>query len=624
MVVETSGLDALYHVTSPFKAAKIIKENRLRLSLSETNASEKALGVKKTFYSSLARTPASGYIADRSSGLRDINEFVMFVFSRESLNKINNAVIKPVSYFTAGEDGRIYGSAREAEERFFYTKPNLQNINKHILEVRIFMPKDLTNFYRGLLDTLLIAKKKGIKVLITDNRTDFIAGRENPDVRKESIQRLIKLKDERHSEWNINHKSVKKKFIALGKKVSTSEIEELEAYVYGKSYTDLPEKARSQLYYINRGYGDSGFEKTYSSFIHNLRGARETEQNRFYNLLKVMKVKTVSDFMLKLENKWMTLYKDYNKKMEESYKEVASLCEDENIELALVKLDIPKVSVKEPWRARLQQWAKSKGFKAIGNGAYGKVFYSEKNPDIVIKVFSDKSYKFWYKIVKENGFDNPYYPKFKGSPVKIGDGLWAVRMEKLSPLESRDGFLISQISMYTTYLAKTSYGIEYLRSHLSSKDYKLIDSIKKEAITENLEELINTLLFALSKGENSLKYLLDLHQGNFMRRGKQLVLVDPLQPISDRYRKSFSLPQPSTIEDASLMKPKYDIFDILDKQKEKENNKSETAFFNTDKIDKRLALESKSMEVIIGPKDGRNFSVMYSEDARMFFPKKKG
>lgn len=306
---------------------------------------------------------------------------------------------------------------------------------------------------------------------------------------------------------------------------------------------------------------------------------------------------------------------------EDSYKSnTKEAASTETEEEALSKANLPALTNKK-WRADLTKWAKSKGFKAIGKGTYGKVFYSVAKPDIVIKVFSDLSYRFWYKVAVANK-GNSAVPKFIGAPVKIANGLWAVRMEKLEPLTSTQKVATWMIETFTKFHAKENYGIP-TASNFKKVTHAYVDDIRKTVITDDMETVIMNLLFALSKGENSLKYMLDLHEGNFMRRGDTIVMVDPLQLVNENLRSLFRIDKPSTTEDA--MASNYSHIDVLSfVPPEKIEQKVEVA--ETSEVAESVNNRKTFMtmpgvkQVLIGPKDGPLIPVMYSAEARMFFP----
>jgi hypothetical protein len=94
--------------------------------------------IKKLFYLSFARTPASGYIADRASGLTSVKEPVMFVVNGKQLKNINrNSTFVPQDYwYDSDENGRQRGGSKEAEERFYSANPRAK-LGSALIEIRI-------------------------------------------------------------------------------------------------------------------------------------------------------------------------------------------------------------------------------------------------------------------------------------------------------------------------------------------------------------------------------------------------------------------------------------------------------------------------------------------------------
>lgn len=135
------------------------------------------------------------------------------------------------------------------------------------------------------------------------------------------------------------------------------------------------------------------------------------------------------------------------------------------------------------WKGTVVQFMELFGFRPLGDGRYGYVFGNPKYP-YVIKVFMrDTAYLKWLDWAKRHQ-DNPYVPKIRGKVIKIGNLFMAVRLEKLSPGGTAN---------------------------------ELYD--RDEAGDPHATQVVDFL-----EANNKL---LDLHDGNVMLRGKQLVIVDP-------------------------------------------------------------------------------------------------
>lgn len=135
------------------------------------------------------------------------------------------------------------------------------------------------------------------------------------------------------------------------------------------------------------------------------------------------------------------------------------------------------------WRGSAVEFLGRYGFKPLGSGKYGAVFANRSYP-FVIKVFmKDTAYLLWLNFCKMHP-NNPYCPKIRGKVVRLGDNFMAVRLEKLE-----DGGNPDQI-------------------------YNMAQRGDKNAI-----QVVEFL--------NKYQKLLDMHSGNVMMRGDQLVITDP-------------------------------------------------------------------------------------------------
>lgn len=292
----------LYHATELYKLYSILSTNSLRLSLSESNSSEAILGTPKLYYMSFARTPASGYIADRGKSLRPVNESALIVFDRNKLLRKKGVIVKPVQYYNLDKDGRIFGSqGREAEERLFSNNLEIKGIISTIKEIRIMTFDDKYPVPRISKKLLLLIKtnKLKLKLFTMDNFQGFLLGKEKPN------DRALALNNLKTSKYTINtYSSEARRAKQITKKNPNwrSYLDNLNEYVYKSSKDELTNKAKSSLYYHTR-YPES-FMEAYSAELHNMRSGIFMDKDRFDRLLKRMKAKTVKDFFNKLYLKW--------------------------------------------------------------------------------------------------------------------------------------------------------------------------------------------------------------------------------------------------------------------------------------------------------------------------------
>jgi hypothetical protein len=138
------------------------------------------------------------------------------------------------------------------------------------------------------------------------------------------------------------------------------------------------------------------------------------------------------------------------------------------------------------WHPTLREIMTKYGFSLLGAGIYGAVFGKSGYP-YVIKVFrKDVAYMKWIQFALKHQ-DNPYIPRIRGKVVRIGSTFMAIRLEKLT--ESSPNLDTS-----TLYDAADD-GDEYA--------LQVVDFLEQN------------------------NKLLDLHAGNVMMRGNQMVVIDP-------------------------------------------------------------------------------------------------
>lgn len=147
------------------------------------------------------------------------------------------------------------------------------------------------------------------------------------------------------------------------------------------------------------------------------------------------------------------------------------------------------------------------GFNRLGRGAYGIVFEKPGYP-WVFKVFdADPGYLAYLNVARDHQ-NLSAVPKIKGKYIRINDSTYAVRMEKLYPVNENE---------YHD-LIKT---LRKLYRNIYDEEYK---DVLAELETEwpDIKEVLR-LLPSLG-----IKYV-DLHSDNIMKRADgSLVITDPL------------------------------------------------------------------------------------------------
>ncbi len=147
------------------------------------------------------------------------------------------------------------------------------------------------------------------------------------------------------------------------------------------------------------------------------------------------------------------------------------------------------------------------GFERLGRGAYGIVFEKPGYP-WVFKVFNDDPGYFAYFNFARQHQNLSAVPKIKGKYIRINNNTYAVRMEKLYPVNKKTHQQL----------------LDALRVLSRTVDYDLYDSTLAQ-IKEKWPNIEAVLQLLPSLGD---KYV-DLHADNIMKRADgSLVITDPL------------------------------------------------------------------------------------------------
>jgi hypothetical protein len=156
------------------------------------------------------------------------------------------------------------------------------------------------------------------------------------------------------------------------------------------------------------------------------------------------------------------------------------------------------------------------GYWLIGTGSFGSVFYKDGQKS-VLKLFktSDRAYRAFVDMARQHQ-DNPYFPKFSRNAVRINDEYSAVRTELL------------RVAYDTNF-------IKFVSSYITFSEGRKPDDID-EADTLNMAiDWLKTQPASLTEACKILQQVirdhdfhLDLHDKNIMKRGTQIVFIDPL------------------------------------------------------------------------------------------------
>lgn len=330
-LLESAGVNDrfLYHTLDSYKALKILKTNELILPLSDTNSSEvNPLHKKrKTYYLSLARTPSSGYIADRAKGNFKVHESILFVFDKDLLKNIRGVRFSPVEYYGYDEDGRRYGNAKEAEDRMFSDSHKISNILSAIKEIRLYMSirqkrdilsqttTEIADPRRGDYDVYSFCKKNRIPITLysANNFAGYLLGKPKPkDQRFVHEALLANSKNHTASDYR-EHNRAKTNERRFGKDRRRFPYDVLDM-VMKTSIDKLTYEERNTLrtclkYGVssNKGYvtGAEALLYEYRSDIHNIRGENSDRNKRVLDrCLKLAKAKSMRELFEFVANKW--------------------------------------------------------------------------------------------------------------------------------------------------------------------------------------------------------------------------------------------------------------------------------------------------------------------------------
>ncbi len=175
--------------------------------------------------------------------------------------------------------------------------------------------------------------------------------------------------------------------------------------------------------------------------------------------------------------------------------------------------------VEETLKDYSDRLVKTLNVKRLGSGAYAHVFQHPAFSNVVVKVFTarDKTYKRYLAWCLKHQ-NNKYVPKIiEAVPFKsdTGDAYTIVFMQKMTKVsESKFGDWLE--SMFGEKIAAIYHDDEDW-----SKLYAAIHKASAKIKDADFKEIWDHVL---SYGEHRL----DLHAGNIMMRGNQVVFSDPV------------------------------------------------------------------------------------------------
>jgi hypothetical protein len=168
-------------------------------------------------------------------------------------------------------------------------------------------------------------------------------------------------------------------------------------------------------------------------------------------------------------------------------------------------------------RSALDKFAiflKQRGFKDVQSGGFGIVF---TRPDLpyMIKVFrGDPAYLKFVQFCQ--GRKDPHLPAFRGKVVLITRGVYAVRVERLTQLDSGLYGLAEKFE-------------EFAHSHMSVEEFiddaSYYGNPQAAALLKANAGVLQTIEALKAHVSRDIRF--DLHNGNFMMRGDTIVVSDP-------------------------------------------------------------------------------------------------
>lgn len=173
--------------------------------------------------------------------------------------------------------------------------------------------------------------------------------------------------------------------------------------------------------------------------------------------------------------------------------------------------------------AEIESLIKAQGkYKVVGRGAYATV-YGSKESDIIYKVgevSSNQPYLSYVKVLSRLKKHNPFTPKIYGvrfyKGKKSRDNYW---------VDDSDYFVVA-MERLNTAKGKASQVHNWFDTMLGGWAEDMSQEILgvKMIIPEQLQHAMDILKASIRKSNGCF----DFHKGNFMMRGNQVVITDPL------------------------------------------------------------------------------------------------
>lgn len=286
MLIE-SLTSTLFYYTSLKSAYKIMKGNKINLTPTIKNSTEKELGSNKFYFMSLTRSRLGGYHKDNSSG-------VLFKIDGQKLN--NKYSGKAIDYWNSGSIP-IPGE-HEMEDRLFTDQSSIE-IMQYVEEISVLVATAYgTHENPYVIPIYKLAKQYGIPVHVYDNNKDWVTNNKKNALTFDDIKSFSgEMKDFR-------------RFRSSRQSAITSLVE----LHHKKSEEELTKAAKESL----RSMKYDDFTKSVMIDIHNESGMNSdgaTENVR--KLVATMKkagFRKLEDFINSVKHKWELIKQREEKK----------------------------------------------------------------------------------------------------------------------------------------------------------------------------------------------------------------------------------------------------------------------------------------------------------------------
>lgn len=192
-------------------------------------------------------------------------------------------------------------------------------------------------------------------------------------------------------------------------------------------------------------------------------------------------------------------------------------------------MKVQDLLAEESLKDYLRRLVSKEGIKLLGGGAFSQVFQHPTLKNVVTKVYTsrDTAYADYLAWCKDHQ-DNPYAPKIIDDvPYRNGqDAYHIVFMEKLKPIPNEYGYIRKFIQIMKLNPDEDEELLDILDEAIKHQDMEVLKSFMRTCFKEGRGDakLAEIWKKIISYGVGAI----DLHHGNVMLRGAQLVFTDPV------------------------------------------------------------------------------------------------